>query len=463
MESNLVNLITSKDKGWNQRWKHNCAIFIISYIFMGCVTGITNDSYMSYLNLTVPNVVKGFSMYMSISTFILAIVLLFAHKFGYKKLILLAPIIIIGSLFACIYSNDSNVIMIANVVLMIGVCMYDYIYPLMFTSYTPPEERTKMFARVMYCNLISQSILGFFNGKIVVWKFAKSLHITYDKASILSEHPGKLSAGQLTSYLGGYKFVLWIAVALTLLSLFALLFLREEVQDYQETPEEMAERKSEKKFDFKLFANKYVVMWIVVVSLIRFGALLVTPYFPIYLNNFLHISRGTVSTIITFQSLAMVLGFFATPYLEKKFGSIVTIAATTIFCIPLMLVMANGAMITTNIAWVIGAVLFVRSGLANTSGPIQGSLPLTFVPKNLVPAYNSLIIICNSIVGIIAGLCSRYYLLQTDAGYGMSYYITSVFYFTACIVLLIVFTKKYNRSLDKEETKESKEEAVQAN
>ncbi|WP_261291222.1 hypothetical protein [Paraclostridium sordellii] len=52
MEERLVGIITSNDKSWDKRWKYNCAIFIVSYIFMGAVTGITNDSYISYLNLT---------------------------------------------------------------------------------------------------------------------------------------------------------------------------------------------------------------------------------------------------------------------------------------------------------------------------------------------------------------------------------------------------------------------------
>ena len=191
-------------------------------------------------------------------------------------------------------------------------------------------------------------------------------------------------------------------------------------------------------------------MWVVIFGIIRFGALLVTPYFPIYLNNFLHISRGVVSTIITFQTLAMVLAYFCTPYLEKKFGAIVTIALVTILCTPLMVVMANGAMFGSNVAWVIGIVLFLRSGVANASAPIEGSLPLTFVPKNLVPAYNSLILVTNSIVGIIAGLFARYYLLQTQNGYATAYYIAAGLYLFASILLLIVFTKKYNRNSTEE-------------
>ena len=251
---------------------------------------------------------------------------------------------------------------------------------------------------------------------------------------------------QLSAYTASYRFVLWIALVLTILSLICLFSLKEKVEDYRETAEEKAERQCEKKFDFKLFANKYILMWIVIFGIIRFGASLVAPYFPIYLNNFLHISRGVVSTIITFQTISMVLAYFFTPYLEKKFGAIVTIALVTILCTPLMVLMANGAMFGSNIAWAIGIILFVRSGVANASAPIEGSLPLTFVPKDLVPAYNSLILVTNSIIGILAGIFARYYLLETPNGYANAYYIAGALYLFSSILLLIVFTKKYNRS-----------------
>lgn len=463
METGFVELITSTDKNWNKRWKYNCAIFIISYIFMGAVTGITNDSYISYLNLTVPDVVKGLPMYASIGTFVLAMSLLLVHKLGYKKIIIFAPIVLIGALLSCIYSNNGNVILVANILVNIGAGLFDFIYPLMFTSYTPKENRISMFSRVMYCNLISQSILTFLGGKIVVWKFSKYLGLTYDKTSILSQNAENLSSSQLFYYIKSYKFVLWLAIIFTILALVCLFFLRERVEDYQETQEETLARKSEKKFDIKLFYNKYIIMWIVIFSIIRFGALLVTPYFPIYLNNFLHISRGTVSTIITAQTVAMVLGFLAASYLEKKLGSIISIATTMVLCIPLMLIMANGTIFGSNIVWVIGGVLFIRSGLANASNPIQQSLPLTFVSKNLAPAYSSFILISNSVVGIFAGIYARYFLLRTESGYGTAYYITSTLYFTAIVLLVVVYTKKYNRGLSEKEIKEHevKEEFVE--
>lgn len=463
MESRLVELITSKDKEWDSRWKYNCAIFLISYIFMGAVTGITNDSFLSYLNLTVPNVVKGLPMYSSIATFIMAMMLLLVHKLGYKKIIIFAPLILVGALISCISSNNGNVILIANILVTIGAGLFDFIYPLMFTSYTPKDKRVSMFARVLYCNLISQSILTFLGGKVVVWKFSKLLGVTYEKASVLSEDAKKLNIEQLRCYIESYKFVLWIAVVFTIASLVFLFFLREKKEDYQESEEEIKNKESTKKFDIRILCNKYILMWVVIFSIIRFGALLVTPYFPIYLNNFLHISRGTVSTIITAQTVAMVLGFLTAPYLEKKLGSIVAISTSIILCIPLMLLMANGNMFSSNVALIVGAILFIRSGLANASNPIQQSLPLTFVSKNLVPTYSSFMLVANSLTGILAGVYARCSLLNEDSGYGKAYYITSVLYGIACIMLLTLFFKNYNRSLSSKEVKkgETEEEIVE--
>ena len=139
-------------------------VFFIVLIFL---SGITNDSYLSYLNITVPNVVKALPTYASIGTFIIAMLLLLTHKVGFKKLILLAPILSVVGLLVCIYSKNGLIITFAYIVVNVGLGMFDCIYPVMFTSYTPRKERTKMFSRVMYCNLISQSILTFLFGNLL--------------------------------------------------------------------------------------------------------------------------------------------------------------------------------------------------------------------------------------------------------------------------------------------------------
>lgn len=459
MNNSLVRLITGKnDIGWSERWRYNCAVFIISYIFMGAVTGILNDVFITYLQLVVPDVVKALPAYGAIAGFVIAGILLFVPKIGYRKIIIPAPIILIIALLMSIYSKNGAVILVAYILSIIGAAMYDSIYPLMMTSYVPRERRTKMFSKVLYCNLISQCLCMFFDGKILVWKFSEKLHISYDKASALTENPSKLNHSDYLSYLSSYSFVLWIAIILTIISFLILFSLKEQIADYQETNEEIAERKSEKKIDLKVFKNKYVIMWVIAISITSFGASLIIPYLPIYLNSFLHIGRGVVSTILTLQYLAMVLAYFATPWVEKKIGAINCVAGSIFFAIPLMLLIANGSIFGTNAAMIIGGLLFLRSGLANVAQPIRTSLPLTFVPKNAVPAYNSLIMIVGSIVGIGCGLFTRYYLFTSNKGYETAYYIASGLYLIASIIYMVVFYKKYNRQYNEKSKEKLKSE-----
>lgn len=51
---------------WNQRYRWNCSIFILSYAIMGMATGITTNVFLSYLDLVAPNIVKGMGMYTSL-------------------------------------------------------------------------------------------------------------------------------------------------------------------------------------------------------------------------------------------------------------------------------------------------------------------------------------------------------------------------------------------------------------
>ena len=69
------------------------------------------------------------------------------------------------------------------------------------------------------------------------------------------------------------------------LAFFAALLLREKACDYTENTDESISQQ----FNFKPLAKKYVVWWIIFLELNQIGIILIVPYFPIYLNNFLHI------------------------------------------------------------------------------------------------------------------------------------------------------------------------------
>ncbi|MEG2789194.1 MAG: MFS transporter, partial [Romboutsia sp.] len=113
--------------------------------------------------------------------------------------------------------------------------------------------------------------------------------------------------------------------------------------------------------------------------------------------------------------------------------------------IPFMLIIANGKVFGGTMVLAVGAGLFFRSGFMNCANPIMNSLPMEFVDKNTRPAYNSLIFVAGGVTSIIAGQFTKLFLFKLPGGYSKAYYITAVIYSLAAILLLVVYTKKYNR------------------
>lgn len=426
--------------------------YILIYAILGAVSGITNNTMMSYMDIVVPDVVKGINIYSAISSLIVAVLLIYVYKFGYKKILLLSPIFTVPALLTTAFTSNNAVTAIAYVVIVAGVTSYDFMYPLMYTSYVPRKQRTKMMSAVMVVNLIVQTIMIFFGGKIVVGIFSMFQHISYNKASVLSGNASAMSATMLYNYTNAYRCIVVLAAIFMCLAFLAAFLLREKPADYTEETDE----DNKKLFDFKPLANKYVVWWIVFLELTQIGLLLVVPYFPIYLNDFLHIQRGTVSTILSLQTFATALGYLFAPWLEKKMGSVVSNSVITMLCIPLMLLMANGTIFGSSIVIAIGIIFFLRSGFANATMPIQNSFQMMLVSKDLRPAFSSLITIANAVIGILVGLFTQYILLTHNSGYAIAYYITAGFYLVACIMLLVVFTKKFNRVMEGKDEKNMK-------
>lgn len=176
----------------------------------------------------------------------------------------------------------------------------------------------------------------------------------------------------------------------------------------------------------------------------------------IYLNNYLHIPRDVSSTINTFVQAAMLIGYFFAPFLEKKLGAIVSVAAGTITCVPVMLLLANGRHLGSGMFLfvIVGILLFLRTGLANATMPIQQEVQMVIVDKDLRPAFTGVVQIAYAIVGIVDGLFTEFYLFNTQDGYANAYYIAAVIYVIASVLLLVFFAKKYNRILEKSHTEE---------
>ena len=358
----------SNTVAWVKRYKWNCFTYIVIYGLLGAVTGITNNAMLSYYDIVASNLVKGLNIYSAFSSILLALVILLIHRWGYKKILLIAPPVTVVSLIATIVSHSQFVIIMVYIVSSVSIGIYDMVYPLMFTVYVPREIRTKLFTSVMSVNLVTQSILTFLGGKMVVWFFSKIEHITYLHASRLSGNQQIMHGLMLTNYTQAYRLVILVAVLFNVIAFFVTFLLKEKPEDYRDIKKDTVRGKLDSLKNFKrILGNKTIIMWIVYLSIVQFGALLVTPYFPIYLNNYLHIDRGVTATINTFQTVAMFIGYLIAPFLEKKLGAIVSIASASLTCIPLMILMANGRAWGTGavLAVVIGVILFLRSGIAN--------------------------------------------------------------------------------------------------
>lgn len=239
-------------------------------------------------------------MYSAFSSLLLAVLLVWIKHIGYKKMLLLVSILSVLSLLVFNVTHTFWLMVLAYIIMGTGLSMYDCVYPLMYFVYTPQDRRTKYFTAVMMINLITQAIMTFFGGKIVVAVFAHMIHVPYATADTMSADTEKMSGTILSMYEQSYKSVIWIALCFVAIAFVIALFLKEKKEDYQETVEERAARHAQsQQFKIKDLINRDVVCWLVFVILSAFGAALVTPYFPIFLSHYLHIARGTVSTIVS--------------------------------------------------------------------------------------------------------------------------------------------------------------------
>ena len=420
-------------KNWNPRYRRNVYLYLWIYGILGAVTGVA------------PGLISGLNIFNAITALLMSLMIVWVHELGYRKILLILPPL--TSIFLALTTITTNqiIIMFAYIISWTAIGVYDLMYPLMWTSYVPKEIRTKMFTVVMVVNLVAQTILTFIGGKAVV---------SYDIASNLSAHTAQLSGSYLANYTNAFRIVLILTALVNVVAFVLAIFIKDEPKDYRTVGMKKPQTPEEKKKAFEALINKKTIMWILYIAGIQLGARLVVPYIPIYLNDYLHIPRGITSTINTFQTAAMFIGYFFAPFLAKKLGAIVSIAAGTLTCAPLMFLMANGRHFGTGITLfvIVGVLLFLRSGLANATMPIQQEVQMIIVDKDMRPAFTGVVQIAYSVIGIIDGLFTAFYLLKTPAGYANAYYIATALYVVVSILLIVMFAKQYNWILDEKKS-----------
>jgi MFS family permease len=184
---------------------------------------------------------------------------------------------------------------------------------------------------------------------------------------------------------------------------------------------------------------------------------LFTPYYTVFLNRNLHIDRSTASLLVSISYIAMVIFIMFTPKAVKKLGQIITLAGVVLFSIPFMLIIANGDKFGALMIPVVGVSLFMRCGLANLGGPIDSSLSMEVVPKEVRPIMSSIVNLVAGLISIVVGKFTGDYLFVEQSGYKTGYYIAAVLYGIGCIILMIVFMKKYNLYSEKDNISDKKQ------
>ncbi|MGL5647245.1 MAG: MFS transporter [Clostridium sp.] len=453
---NTINLTPSEKK----RWTRNCIFFIIGFFFLGIISGVSMDAFVTYLSLKAPNVVTAYSTYVGIGLFASSIIILLIPKIGYKKVLLPFPILIIISILGIIYINTPSLIALFTIIFLIGINVANSVLAPMLSSYTTLQNRTKIFSIALYTNVIGTALATLLDGNSVVYFFSRFMHIDYVKANTLTSAPSKLSHFALGKYLLSFKVLLFALCIIALLAFFATLFLKEKKSDYRDIKIDSdgnVIHKTKEKFNWDIFRHPTTVVWLIYMFLIGFGASLVIPYLPIFLENFLHIGRGTISILLALQYVASVLFMMISPKLEKKFGSVVSLAVLFSCSFPLFIIIVNGGIFGTYIVFGVGLALFLRSGFANACSPILQALPMSFVKKSERAAYNAAVSVLQALGYILGGLFTKYILFVHASGYKEAYYITGIMYLVASIIMFFVLFKKYNRyteqvSLDEEVT-----------
>ncbi|CAM2922356.1 MFS transporter [Hathewaya histolytica] len=437
-----------------RRLTRNSWLFIITFFFTGALSGIAYDAMTTYAQEISASVAAGFSIYLGLGTFIAAIILLLVPKLGYKIVLGFSAIVAIGSFLLTNISNNEVLVTVAVLGVLLAISLFEATLPPYLTAYTTSKNRQKFFSRALYLNVLGMVLSTKLGGLVIVWRFGNRIGKSFNEAKALTTKIAEFTAVQKSAYLLAHKDLLLMCVALGVLCFLPILFIKQEVSDYRTV--EKTEEKT--KFDIKVFANKYVILFLVYTIFIRLGSSLIMPYISIFLGK-LGIDRSTVSTISTLQYGAMVIFMIVSPWVVKKIGQVKTLGYFSLASVPFMLLICNGKAFGPLMTPVVTMSFFLRSGFMNAAYPVSNSLPMEFVEKDYRPAYNSIIFVTTGVCSILSGIFAKTFLFKLEGGYSYAYYITSVLYATAAIIILVAFTKKYNRSFENADENETTSES----
>lgn len=428
------------DLNETKRIDKNALLFTLSFGVMGGIFGLINDAFRSYIRIVNSDVSKNFTIYIGIAMIILTLVIISINKFGFKKILIFLELLIMVAFFTAITIPNSYILPLDIIALQLGYKAFNFIIILVMVSYSSIGNRIFRFARALLLYVFIEAIVSMFDGKLVIYIFKNFLNITYAKANLLSKNIDKLSSLQLHSYLISYKIVIILGILLTIFSLSFLLFIKEKESDFRDPIQfNNWKEKIGAYIDFGIFKDKYIIIWIIYSTLMSLDSTLIAPNLAVYLSNYLHIERGVVSTLISAKSFGEVLLLLITPFLVKKLGAIKAFSLLLLFSAPLMLLLTFG----TSTILVIGIALFFRYGFTMATHPIQNSLELLLVKKNLRAFLVASTVAFDGIISSFVGFYGKKVFFYSASGYQSLFMIFTVVFVISAILIYFGYRKRF--------------------
>ena len=409
----------------------NITMFIISYALNNLVSGIIYDTYVNYMQEMARSVATSFWAFYGYATFISALMLLLIPKTGYKKLLVFCSASCAAALLSAVFMQTESVFFLTTLLALVGIQLH-YIMLAYYLGY------------------LGYFLTTYLGGVLTVKMFSLRAGVTYQAAKTLTEHVDTMAPGLREHYLQGNRDVLLLVAVLALVGLIPVLLIREEREDHCIAISEQVPWRQRLREMRQALLQRDAVIYLIYWVLISFGMGLFTSYYSIFLNRNLHIDRATSSLLVSLSYLAIVLFLLFTPAVVRRFGQIVTLGGVAMLSVPFMLLIANGDRFGQFMVPVVGVALFMRSGLINLSSPVDSALSMELVPRQLRPAFASMINLAAGLASILSGWFTGNVLFVEQEGYRTAYYIASGIYVVACM-LLMAGLWKYNRAAPNKE------------
>ena len=428
----------------------NITMFIISYALNNLVSGIIYDTYVNYMQEMARSVATSFWAFYGYATFISALMLLLIPKTGYKKLLVFCSASCAAALLSAVFMQTESVFFLTTLLALVGIQLHYIMLAPYVAVFTDRSNNIDWYTRAYYLGYLGYFLTTYLGGVLTVKMFSLRAGVTYQAAKTLTEHVDTMAPGLREHYLQGNRDVLLLVAVLALVGLIPVLLIREEREDHciaisEQVPWRQRLREMRQAL-LQRDAGVYLIYWV----LISFGMGLFTSYYSIFLNRNLHIDRATSSLLVSLSYLAIVLFLLFPPEVVRRFGQIVTLGGVAMLSVPFMLLIANGDRFGQFMVPVVGIALFMRSGLINLSSPVDSALSMELVPRQLRPAFASMINLAAGLASILSGWFTGNVLFVEQEGYRTAYYIASGIYVVACM-LLMAGLWKYNRAAPNKE------------